>query len=131
MPVQHRPPRLFAVLLLLLAGGYLYGGVGLAAVGGSWYYVLAGAAIALSAVLLWRGNKLGSRVYGGLLLVTLIWGLVEVGADLWALAPRLAPTLSPWMTKGKPRLFRRKTRSAPKTPPKAARCRRFRWNKIY
>jgi len=86
----RRPPRIFAVTLLLIAAGFLSGGVRLAAVGGSFYYVLAGLALLASGVLLWRGKKLGSRIYGLLLLATLVWSLLEAGADLWALAPRLA-----------------------------------------
>ena len=86
---QYRPPRIFAIILLLLALPYLYGGIKLIAVGGSYYYALAGLAIGACAVLLWQGSRLGSRLYGLLLLATLLWGLVEVGADPWALMPRL------------------------------------------
>ena len=42
-----------------------------------------------SAILLWRGSKLGSYIYGALLAATLAWSLYEVGPDAWALAPRL------------------------------------------
>jgi membrane-bound PQQ-dependent dehydrogenase (glucose/quinate/shikimate family) len=87
---MHRPPRIFAAIVLLVAIAFLYGGVRLLAVGGSLYYVLAGIALLASAILLWRGNKLGSHIYGALLAVTLVWSLFEVGTDLWALAPRLA-----------------------------------------
>jgi quinate dehydrogenase (quinone) len=86
----QRPPRIFAAILALIAVALLYGGVRLIAVGGSVYYLLAGAAVLASAVLLWRGHRLGSQIYGGLLLATLAWSLFEVGADLWALAARLA-----------------------------------------
>src|SRR6185295_17010790 len=85
----RRPPRIFAIVVVLLAAGFLYGGAGLIAAGGSFYYVLAGLALLASGVLLWRGNRLGSRVYGLLLIATLAWGLIEAGADLWALVPRL------------------------------------------
>jgi quinate dehydrogenase (quinone) len=88
--VRHRrPPRIFAALLFLLALAYLYGGIRLIAVGGSFYYALAGVVIGASALLLWKARKLGSRLYGLLLLATLVWGLAEVGADPWALMPRV------------------------------------------
>src|SRR4030095_5728855 len=61
---QYRPPRIFAAILFLFALPYLYGGIKLIAVGGSYYYALAGLAIAIAAVLLWRGNRLGARLYG-------------------------------------------------------------------
>ena len=97
--VMHRPPRIFAAIVLLVAIAFLYGGVRLLAVGGSLYYLLAGIALLVSAILLWGGNKLGSRIYGALLVATLLWSLLEVGTDLWALAPRLAflSVLGAWL----------------------------------
>ena len=87
--VQRRPPYIFAAILILIAFAYLYGGIKLIAVGGSFYYALAGAVIAACAQLLLKRNKLASRVYGGLLVVTLLWALWEVGANAWALMPRV------------------------------------------
>jgi quinate dehydrogenase (quinone) len=94
-----RPPRIFAVIVLLLGLAYLYSGGKLLAVGGSIYYVLAGIALVVSGGLLWRGHKFGSHLYGALLLVTLLWGLYEVGADPWALMPRvlLLAVLGIWL----------------------------------
>jgi quinoprotein glucose dehydrogenase len=96
---MHRPPRIFAAIVLLVASAFLYGGVRLLAVGGSLYYVSAGIALLASAILLWRGNKLGSHIYGALLAATLLWSLFEVGTDLWALAPRLGllAVLGAWL----------------------------------
>ena len=74
---MRRPPRIFAAIVLVVAIAFLYGGVRLVAVGGSFYYVLAGVALLASAILLWRGNKLGSHVYGALLAATLAWSLYE------------------------------------------------------
>jgi quinoprotein glucose dehydrogenase len=75
--------------------------------GGSLYYLVAGLALVLSSVLLWRRRRLGSLVYGGMLLVTIIWSLWEVGFDTWALMPRLAAPLviglwllTPWLNRG-------------------------------
>jgi quinate dehydrogenase (quinone) len=85
----RRPPRVFALLLALLAAGYVYGGVQLIAVGGSWYYALAGVALGASAILLWKRKARGAHLYGALLLATFIWALFEAGTDLWALMPRV------------------------------------------
>ncbi|HET9447090.1 MAG TPA: PQQ-binding-like beta-propeller repeat protein, partial [Steroidobacteraceae bacterium] len=86
---MHRPPRIFAAIVLLVAIALLYGGVRLLAAGGSIYYVLAGLALLASGILLWRGDRRGSHLYGAVLAVTLLWSLFEVGTDLWALMPRL------------------------------------------
>jgi membrane-bound PQQ-dependent dehydrogenase (glucose/quinate/shikimate family) len=84
-----RPPRVFAGLLLLMGGALAVGGARLAMLGGSWYFLPAGLLLLLSAVLLWRGDRRGSWVYGALYAVTLTWSLIEVGFDPWALLPRL------------------------------------------
>ena len=112
---MHRPPRIFAAIVLLVAIAFLYGGVRLLAVGGSLYYVLAGIALLASAILLWRGNKLGSRIYGALLVATLLWSLFEVGTDLWALAPRLGflSVLGAWLLTP----FARRGLYSPQPPP--------------
>ena len=96
---MHRPPRVFATIVLIVAIAFLYGGVRLIAVGGSFYYVLAGVTLLASAILLWRGNKRGSHLYGVLLAATLVWSLFEVGTDLWALATRLGflSVLGAWL----------------------------------
>jgi quinate dehydrogenase (quinone) len=85
----RRPPRIFALILILLAFGYLYGGIELIVVGGSWYYALAGLAIIASGALLWRRDARGSLLYGLTLLATLIWALIEVGPNAWPLLPRV------------------------------------------
>ncbi|MFL6721914.1 MAG: membrane-bound PQQ-dependent dehydrogenase, glucose/quinate/shikimate family [Sphingomonas sp.] len=88
-------------LWLLGFGGYL------AVLGGSIYYVLAGAALIATAVLLFRGRSEALVVYAALLTITIIWALWEVGLDFWQLAPRgdlLAPIgvllLLPWVARG-------------------------------
>jgi quinate dehydrogenase (quinone) len=103
----RRPPRIFAALLFLIAAAYLYGGIKLIAVGGSVYYALAGATICATAVLLWRRSRLAPRLYGALLIATFLWALYEVGANAWALLPRVVfPTviglwfLTPWLRRG-------------------------------
>src|SRR3546814_6059143 len=77
--------------------------------GGSPYYVLAGVAITLSAILIARRNWSGVWVYAAFWLATLLWALWESGLDGWALTPRLAmPTalglwmLTPWFRSEEP-----------------------------
>lgn len=76
------------VVLLLIALYSLLGGVWLAALGGSWYYALLGIGLLASAACLWRGREPGLWLYALALAATLAWGVWEVGADFWALAPR-------------------------------------------
>src|SRR5262245_9719774 len=112
---MQRPPRIFAAIVMLVAIAFLNGGVRLVAVGGSLYYVLAGLALLASGILLWRGNKLGSHVYGAVLAATLLWSLYEVGTDLWALAPRLwlLAALGAWLLTP----FARRGLYSPQQPP--------------
>lgn len=74
--------------LILLAGG-----VQLALLGGSYYYLLAGAGLAVSGFLLCRSDIravwLFALVYAG----TVIWAVWEAGFSLWPQVPRLAPFL--------------------------------------
>jgi quinoprotein glucose dehydrogenase len=65
------------------------GGIWLAALGGSWYYVLAGIGLLISAWFLIRSNPLGGYVYLAVFVLTLIWALWEVGLNGWALVPRV------------------------------------------
>ena len=81
---------LFAVIGLTL----LLGGLYLAALGGSWYYFIAGAGLLVAAFFLAQRAVLGAWIYGALLIVTLIWSLWEVGLNGWALVPRL---FGPWV----------------------------------
>lgn len=122
---MRRPPRIFAAIVLIVATAFLYGGVRLAAVGGSAYYVLAGIALLASGVLLWRGDKLGSRIYGALLVATLLWSLEEVGTDLWALVTRmgLLSVLGAWLLTS----FARRGLYAPQDPPGLLSTPRSRW----
>jgi glucose dehydrogenase len=91
---HKRPPRIFPILLLAIGVVLFAGGVQLALLGGSLYYVICGAALIGSAVLLWRGRKAGAHLYFVMLLGTWIWALWEAGLDGWALMPRVAgPTI--------------------------------------
>ena len=70
------------------------GGLRLAAIGGSWYYFLAGAGLIAAAVPLMLGHVLGAWIYFAVFLATLLWALWEVGiSNGWALVPRLVGPL--------------------------------------
>ncbi|MGU3489721.1 membrane-bound PQQ-dependent dehydrogenase, glucose/quinate/shikimate family, partial [Enterobacter bugandensis] len=66
----------------------LIGGVWLVSLGGSWYYPIAGLVMLAVTAMLWRGKRAALWLYALVLLVTMIWGVWEVGFDFWALTPR-------------------------------------------
>ena len=81
-----------AVLALTLGlfGMALFGGgVWLMALGGSWYYGLAGAGCVLTAALLWRQRRSAIHLFAVIWGLTVIWALWEVGLNWWGLVPRL------------------------------------------
>jgi quinoprotein glucose dehydrogenase len=94
------------------------GGLWLAALGGSWYYLGAGLAMLVTAYLLWRRHAAALWLYALLTLATLAWSVWEAGLDWWPLAARgdvifllgLA-LLLPWITRslGEPSQARRVT----------------------
>lgn len=90
---RPRPPRVFAVVAMLIGLALAVGGVQLVSLGGSFYYLVAGVTLIASGILLWRGNRRGSHLYGLLTLATVIWAIAEAGFDGWALAPRVLPFL--------------------------------------
>lgn len=97
---QRAPLLVFTAAIVALMGlALLAGGVWLAVLGGSPYYVIAGAALLVTAWLLWQRHAAALWVYAALLLGTMAWALWEVGLDFWSLAPRgdvLAP-LGIWL----------------------------------
>lgn len=76
--------------LFFLVGIYLTGlGGFLVYLGGSFYYVLSGAALLWVAVLLKRGDPKAIKVYAAILSITLIWSVYESDWYLLALLPRI------------------------------------------
>ena len=85
-----------AVGFLLAAIGLTLGagGVWLAILGGSWYYIFAGIGLIVSGALLVRQSLAGVSAYLVTWVGTAIWAFWEVGTDWWAQVPRLvAPTV--------------------------------------
>jgi len=80
---------LTVIIIGLIALFLLIGGVWLATIGGSYYYVIAGVLLLIVAVQLYKRASGPLWVYAALMLGSVIWGVWEVGTDFWALAPRL------------------------------------------
>ena len=76
-------------LLGLIGLALTVGGVWLALLGGSLYYVIAGLALLASGVLIARRSMAGVLFYVALFIGTIAWAFWEVGGDAWALVPRL------------------------------------------
>ena len=96
MPASARVPitiRIFAIVLGLVGLGLLGGGIYLIALGGSWYYALAGVGLAYSAWRCWRGDITGIWVYLGVFVLTVIWAIWEAGFSFWPQVPRLVAPL--------------------------------------
>jgi len=90
--------RLAAILLsivLALFGIVLFGGgIWLIALGGSWYYGLAGAGLLATAYLVLRQRMAALQLYLVVWVLTVVWAFWEVGLNFWAQVPRLvAPTV--------------------------------------
>lgn len=81
--------RVLALLLLLIGGAVSIGGVQLILLGGSFYYLPGGLAVAAAGWGLWRGKAWAGWVYGAFLALTLAWALWEVGLDGWQLTARI------------------------------------------
>jgi quinoprotein glucose dehydrogenase len=97
----------FSALVFFLVGLVLAaGGVWLVSLGGSPYYLIAGAGLVATGVLLYRRSIAALWLYGVVLIGTVVWAIAEVGFDGWSLEPRLvAPLvlglwlLLPWVRK--------------------------------
>ncbi|MDM0073393.1 membrane-bound PQQ-dependent dehydrogenase, glucose/quinate/shikimate family [Variovorax sp. J2P1-59] len=80
---------LFGIVLLLCGAALALGGVRLASVGGSWYYLLGGAALLVAGVQYARRRPSALAWLGLAFIGTVVWALAEVGFDYWQLIPRL------------------------------------------
>ncbi len=75
---------LFALIGLALGAGGLW----LVLLGGSFYYLLAGLAFLVTALLLARRSVAALWLYAAFLLASIVWAVWEVGFDWWQLGPR-------------------------------------------
>ncbi len=76
---------IIALLGLLLAAG----GVKLAGLGGSWYFLIGGLAMAIAGVLIARRKQAGAWLYAAFLVGTAAWALIDAGLVFWPLFSRL------------------------------------------
>ena len=81
---------LIGLFLIGIGAAMAFWGFKLFTLGGSWYYLIAGVAFALSGLLLVCGARLGIVLFALTLLASCGWAYFEVGLDWWALVPRLA-----------------------------------------
>ncbi|KAK76435.1 putative glucose dehydrogenase [Bordetella holmesii H620] len=79
-----------AIVLAVCGVVLTVGGIKLALLGGSWYYGVTGVALVASGVLLWHCNAWSAWLYSATLAGTMLWSLLQVGLDFWALLARLA-----------------------------------------
>ena len=79
----------FGTLVAVLGLTMVLGGVRLAMLGGSWYYVLAGVGLLFAGGLLARCRCSGAWSFAAVFLVTVLWSVWEVGFDYWQWVPRL------------------------------------------
>lgn len=75
---------ILAVIGLAIGGG----GIRLAMLGGSWYYVITGIAFLIAAGLLYRRKSMALWLYAAIVIATLCWAVWEIGFDWWELGPR-------------------------------------------
>src|SRR4051794_22430706 len=104
---RHLGPVVLAVIMALLGLALTVGGGWLVALQGSWYYLLAGLVMLVTAWLLWRRQLAALWLYALLTAATLAWAVWEAGLDWWPLAARGDIIfllglffLLPWVTRG-------------------------------
>ncbi len=69
------------------------GGAWLLILGGSPYYLIAGALMLASAWFLFKGQLLGGWIYVGLFVLSALWGFAEARGNAWAMIPWLIAPL--------------------------------------
>lgn len=92
---DRRPlaPLILGILIGLIGLVLAVGGAWLAALGGSFYYLVTGLAMILSGVLLILRRIAGAWLYVAIFVGTVIWAFAEVGTNGWALVPRVIAPL--------------------------------------
>lgn len=99
-----------ALLGLLLAAG----GMKLAGLGGSWYFLIGGLAMAIAGVLIARRKPVGAWLYAVFLTGTALWAVSDAGLVFWPLFSRLFmfAAIGLVVALAYPQLVRRKARGA-------------------
>ena len=96
MADDRRPHPLARTYLLIIAVLTAIAGIVIAAgggwllsLGGSWYYLVAGIGLIVTAFFLFRGSMSAIWVYLVTFVLTVVWALWEKGLDGWAQVPRI------------------------------------------
>ena len=77
-------------LALLVTGAFFtVGGVKLATLGGSWYFVISGVITLASAIFIFKKKALGVWLFSLVFVGTIIWSLLDAGWEFWPLFSRL------------------------------------------
>jgi quinoprotein glucose dehydrogenase len=84
---------ILAIVMAIIGIVLTVGGIWLAVLGGSIYYLIAGVAMLVSAWFLFRGRLLGGWIYIALFILSVVWGLVESGSNAWAMVPWMVAPL--------------------------------------
>jgi quinoprotein glucose dehydrogenase len=84
---------ILAIVMAIIGIVLTIGGIWLAVLGGSIYYLIAGIALLASAWFLFRGRMLGGWIYIALFILSAIWGFAESGSNAWAMVPWLVAPL--------------------------------------
>ncbi|OAT32319.1 quinate/shikimate dehydrogenase [Buttiauxella brennerae ATCC 51605] len=93
----YTPPRGLALGLLWVLGGLMaliglaisIGGAYLVALGGSFYFLLMGMVMLISAVLIFKKKTAGLVLYGAAFICSIFWAISDAGMDFWPLFSRL------------------------------------------
>ena len=83
------PFRIAATWIGLLGLGMVWMGVQVAFMGGTPYYLVAGALMTYSSIELWRTHSRGFYAFAAVLLLTLAWAVYEAGNDFWLVGSRI------------------------------------------
>jgi len=81
--------RITAVLMTVFGATMTWLGAQVAFMGGTPYYLVAGALMVYSAVEIWRVNARGFYAYAVVLLLTLAWAVYEAGNSFWLVGSRI------------------------------------------
>ncbi|WP_312814128.1 membrane-bound PQQ-dependent dehydrogenase, glucose/quinate/shikimate family [Brevundimonas sp.] len=85
--------RILGVVIAIIGLTLVIGGIQLAILGGSYYYLLTGALMVVSGVLLFMRNITGAWLYVLIVIGTVAWAIWEVGLNGWSLVPRVIAPL--------------------------------------
>ena len=77
------------IVIALLGVALAVGGAKLASLGGSWYFLVGGVAMAVSGLLIARCKPAGAWWFAAFLVGTAVWAVADVGLVYWPLFSRL------------------------------------------